>query len=127
MVLLFSAGFAWGAVEPNSLRLVKAPAEVGLVWAGRSPPYRVYRSETPDAIALPAPLESLAITLSGITGDSGRQESLFSDVRRRAQLDDAVRQLRARLGRRPPIYRIREVEPWSRIPERRRALVAYEP
>jgi DNA polymerase-4/protein ImuB len=80
-----------------------------------------------DGIALPAPLESLAITLSGITGDSGRQESLFSDVRRRAQLDDAVRQLRARLGRRPPIYRIREVEPWSRIPERRRALVAYEP
>ena len=78
-----------------------------------------------ENLTLPGPLERLSLTLSGITGEAGRQESLFLDVRRRAQLDDAVRQLRARLGEESPVYRIREVEPWSRIPERRRALVPY--
>ena len=80
-----------------------------------------------ENLILPGPLEILSLTLSGITGEAGRQESLFPEVRHRALLDDAVRQLRARLGQRPPIYRVREVEPWSRIPERRRALVAYDP
>ena len=80
-----------------------------------------------ENLALPGPLETLSLTLSGITGEGGRQESLFPEVRHRARLDDAIRQLRARLGQRPPIYRVREVEPWSRIPERRRALVAYDP
>ena len=80
-----------------------------------------------ENLTLPGPLETLSLTLSGIAGESGRQESLFPEVRHRAQLDDAIRQLRARLGHMPPIYRVREVEPWSRIPERRRALVAYDP
>ena len=80
-----------------------------------------------ENLALPGPLENLSLTLSGITGESGRQESLFPEVRHQARLDDAVRQLRARLGHRPPIFRVREVEPWSRIPERRRTLVAYDP
>ena len=80
-----------------------------------------------ENLTLPGPLETLSLTLSGITGESGQQESLFPEVRHRARLDDAIRQLRARLGQRPLIYRVREVEPWSRIPERRRALVAYDP
>ena len=80
-----------------------------------------------ENLTLPGPLETLSLTLSGITGESGQQESLFPEVRHRARLDDAILQLRARLGYRPPIYRVREVEPWSRIPERRRALVAYDP
>lgn len=71
----------------------------------------------------PGPLESLRITLSGLTGEAGRQESLFSDVRRQENLNEALRQLQARLGKQPPVYHIREVEPWSRLPERRRALV----
>ena len=80
-----------------------------------------------ERITLPGPLENLSITFVEITGEAGRQESLFFDVRRRAHLDNAVRQLRAKLGRNPFIYQIREVEPWSRIPERRRVLVPYEP
>ena len=80
-----------------------------------------------ENLALPGPLETLSLTLSGITGEPGRQESLFPEVRHRARLDDAIRQLRAQFGQRPPIYRVREVEPWSRIPERRRVLVAYDP
>ena len=80
-----------------------------------------------ENLPLPGPLETLSLTLSGITGESGQQESLFPEVRHQARLDDAIRQLRVRLGHRPPIYRVREVEPWSRIPERRCALVAYDP
>ena len=75
----------------------------------------------------PGPLEDLRLTLASITGEGGRQESLFLDVRRRQNLEEAVRQLRERLGVQPPIYHVREVEPWSRMPERRQALVPFAP
>ena len=75
----------------------------------------------------PGPLEELRLTLSSITGEGGRQQSLFRDVRREENLKEALRQLRARLGVQPPIYHVREVEPWSRLPERRQALVPFSP
>ena len=75
----------------------------------------------------PGPIEDLSLTLMGITGRAGRQASLFPDVRKRDQLRESLRQLEARLGRRPPIYRFKEAEPWSRIPERRMVLVEYSP
>ena len=77
--------------------------------------------------ALPGPLESMRLTLSGLTGESGQQGSFFTDVRQRNQLRETMAQLEARLGQRPPVFTVREVEPWSRIPERRRALVPYSP
>ena len=77
--------------------------------------------------SLSAPVEALTLTLSGLTGEAGRQESLFLDVRRREQLREAVRQLEASLGKKPPIYQVREMEPWSRYPERRAVLAPYEP
>ena len=80
-----------------------------------------------EASALPGPLEDMRLTLAGLTGESGTQASLFSDARRREQLREMVRQLEARLRRKPPIYQVRDVEPWSRIPERRQALVQFDP
>lgn len=71
----------------------------------------------------PGPVEDLSITLMGITGEAGRQNSLWTDVRRQDQLRETLRQLEARLGVRPPIYQFRDAEPWSRIPERRRVLI----
>jgi DNA polymerase-4/protein ImuB len=41
-------------------------------------------------------------------------------------LKDAVKELRLRLGH-SPLYRVVEVDPWSRIPERRHALMRFEP
>ena len=38
-----------------------------------------------------------------------------------------MRQLEMRLRTKPPIYKVMELEPWSRIPERRQALVQFEP
>ena len=39
-----------------------------------------------DTISLPGPLEDMKLTLTGLTGESGIQSSLFSDVRKREQL-----------------------------------------
>jgi len=80
-----------------------------------------------DDLALPGPIEDMRLTLSGLTGEAGRQESLWTEVRRDQKLQEAVSQLEARLGTTPPVYQVRELEPWSRIPERRHALVQLSP
>ena len=75
----------------------------------------------------PGPLEDLSITLSELTGEAGRQESLFVDVRRQENLREAVQQMEARLGKGTHLFSIRELEPWSALPEERMALVPYAP
>jgi len=76
---------------------------------------------------VPGPLDDLRLTLLGITGELGRQTGLFPEFRRWEQLREALKHLEVSLGKRPPIYQVREVEPWSRLAERRRALVEYVP
>ena len=41
-------------------------------------------------------------------------------------LQEAVKELKLKLGH-SPLYRVVEVDPWSRIPERRHALLNFEP
>jgi len=69
----------------------------------------------------PGPVEQLGIRLTGLAYRTGKQKSLFSDVRARDHLLDDIKQLEDRMGR-PQVFKIKEVEPWSRIPERRFAL-----
>ncbi len=76
-----------------------------------------------DMAVIPGPLEDMRLTLSGITGEAGRQESMWKEVKRDEDLQETISQLRTRLRMAPPIYQVRELEPWSRIPERRFALV----
>jgi hypothetical protein len=45
---------------------------------------------------------------------------------RRRALKGAVREIELRI-KRPMLYHVIEVQPWSRLPERRYALVDYEP
>jgi len=79
------------------------------------------------AAPLTAPIEELSIELSGLAGETCKQEGFFSgDRRRQLQVAEAVRQLKARYGR-SPVAQIVEVELWSRIPERRHALIDYDP
>ena len=80
-----------------------------------------------DSLNLPGPLEDLKLTLAGFTGESGIQTNLFPDVRKQEQLREMMRQLEVHLGGKPPIYRLKEMEPWSRIPERRQALTPFDP
>ncbi|MCX6021491.1 MAG: DNA polymerase Y family protein, partial [Chloroflexi bacterium] len=76
---------------------------------------------------LPAAVEELRLTLEGLTGERGRQGTLFVDRGRlQAQIDEAARRLTAHFGR-SPLFTVTEVEPWSRLPERRMALVEYSP
>jgi protein ImuB len=74
----------------------------------------------------PAPIEELALELLGLGGEAARQPGLFvARARQLAEIAEAARQLRARYGR-VPLYHAVEVEPWSRIPERRWALVTCD-
>ncbi|MPZ98670.1 MAG: DNA polymerase Y family protein [Dehalococcoidia bacterium] len=76
----------------------------------------------------PGPLSLVTLELSGLTRESGRQRSLLDveQTRRREQLDEMVRHLKVRFGA-SPIARVVDVEPWHRLPERRYALLEYDP
>ena len=103
--------------RPPWVRRIQFKIPVG----DRSRGYFVIKSAL-ENLSLPGPLEDIRLTLKELTGEAGRQESLFQDVRRKDQLREVVRQLEVMYGYNP-IYQVREVEPWSRIPERRDALV----
>jgi nucleotidyltransferase/DNA polymerase involved in DNA repair len=79
-----------------------------------------------EGAPLTAPIEELAIELSGFAQEMGKQQGFFSsNGRQRRQVAESIRQLKARYGR-SPVLQILEVEPWSRIPERRHALIDYD-
>jgi nucleotidyltransferase/DNA polymerase involved in DNA repair len=92
--------------------------------AGSDGVYRFLSSKLALPGELPAaPVQEIALELSGLGGEAGRQLALLGI--RPAQLEhlsQVIRQLRARYGR-VPLYHAVEVDPWSRIPERRWALV----
>ncbi len=80
-----------------------------------------------ESAVIPGPLEDIRMTVSDTAGESGTQASLFADIRKQQQLREMMRQLETRLRARPPIYKVMDVEPWSRLPERRQALVEFAP
>lgn len=77
---------------------------------------------------LPGPVVEVALEFSDLTSVIGWQGTLWTSERRqrRERLQEALRQLKARYGA-CPVGRVVEVEPWSRIPERRAAIVAFDP
>lgn len=78
-------------------------------------------------VGMPGPVEAVTLELSGLTDANSRQERLPGfHTRRDWQLIEASRQLKQRFGT-SSLYRVMEVEPWSRLPERRQALIAYDP
>lgn len=72
------------------------------------------------------PVEEVEVELVGLAGESGKQAVMFEGKGKlRRQVEEAVRQLRVPHGQ-APVGRIVEVEPWSRIPERRAAIVEFD-
>ena len=69
----------------------------------------------------PGPTEQVGLRVDRLGCPRGRQNSLFPDLRAKDHLINDIRQLELRLGT-PQVYTLKEVEPWSRIPERRYAL-----
>ncbi|MFM9106032.1 MAG: DNA polymerase Y family protein [Chloroflexota bacterium] len=79
-----------------------------------------------DGATLPGPVERLGLDLIAPVAISGRQDLLPGfRARKPRELVEAARQLKQRFGA-TGLYRVAEVEPWSRIPERRQALIAYD-
>lgn len=82
------------------------------------------------ALEFTAPIEQISLTLTDIVNEPARQRMLPSlrprTLSNHDQLDDVSAQLIQRYGT-SPLYRIVEVEPWSRIPERRHALLSFVP
>ncbi len=77
-------------------------------------------------LELPQAVDTVAITLTGIGHEVAKQAKLFTDTQQNLnQIGEAIRQLRARYSR-PVVYRIAEVDPCSRHPEERSALVPYD-
>jgi nucleotidyltransferase/DNA polymerase involved in DNA repair len=82
-----------------------------------------------QAATSPGPVEAVGLELVGLLDETGRQEGLPGlglRARRPRRLAEAGRQLAQRFGA-SGLYRVVEVEPWSRIPERRHALMGYDP
>jgi hypothetical protein len=70
----------------------------------------------------PGPVEQVGIRVTRLGYPRGKQNSLFTEIRGRNHLMEDIRQLELRQGN-PQVFKIKEVEPWSRIPERRYALI----
>lgn len=80
-----------------------------------------------QSLELQGPAERLILALIGLVSETARQELLPGlRSRRIPPLTAAAQQLKRRYGN-SPLYHIVEVEPWSRIPERRHALISYDP
>jgi DNA polymerase-4/protein ImuB len=76
---------------------------------------------------MPGPVMHVSMELSGIVTEAARQAALpRMGPRATAPLTAAIHQLKHRYGS-SPVYHVVEVEPWSRIPERRHALISYDP
>lgn len=71
--------------------------------------------------------ERVILHLVGLVAETTRQQLLpLLAPKRTAPIGQAIRQLEQRYGM-SPLYRVVEIEPWSRIPERRYALISYAP
>jgi hypothetical protein len=82
---------------------------------------------------VPAPFVEVELALLDLCGESALQGKLFSGelghgihTPPSGRLAEAARQLKVRYGR-PVLGKVMEVEPWSRMPERRFALIDYDP
>ena len=86
-------------------------------WQGAS---RIIRRQL-EADHPQSPVEEATLALCSITGESGMQLGLPSDLRgdRERRLAEAERQLQARTGGRPVLHRVVPVAPWHPAPEMR--------
>lgn len=69
----------------------------------------------------PGPVEELGMKIVRLGRPGGQQSSIFTEVRSSGKLESDIQQLELKLGA-PQLFKVKEVEPWSRIPERRYTL-----
>ena len=131
---------AYGSRERNGRwirkAVVRASLDGGGVWE-LSIPFREALANPRDAWFVvkgaiarrppERPVEELGVELVGLNGESGKQAAMFEGKGKLwRQIEEALRQLRAQQGQ-APVGKMVEVEPWSRLPERRTALLEFDP
>jgi len=131
--LLRQQGFRGLAARQAELR---AATERGRQWSRTitfKEPLANFRQMWPafravlDEAQFPGPLSELSIELHGLGQAMGQQLALpNARSTMRGRLEEGLRQLKARYGY-CPVGRVVEVEPWNRIPERRLALIDFDP
>lgn len=80
-------------------------------------------------VILSGPVQEIVLEAIELSSETARQQvfpALALRSRQGRRLASAIRELTQRYGV-SPIYRVVEVEPWSRIPERRHALMSFDP
>ena len=110
--------------EPTSIReRIAAPLRAKMAI---SPPPKAVETLLLELTDFGAP--STQIGLFDRRSETGRAASGhdFNQGEVPAKLRDAIKELKLRLGH-SPLYRVVEVDPWSRIPERRHALLSFDP
>jgi nucleotidyltransferase/DNA polymerase involved in DNA repair len=91
-------------------------------------PLKVQLERSPPAGAV----ERLAVEFTGFAPGTAELQLFARDANaaaragRRRALQNAAREIALRVNR-PMLYHVIEVQPWSRLPERRYALIDYEP
>ena len=115
--LAVSARFVAGGTWRVAVTLRRASAD----------PARIRLALAPRLAELPAPAESLAVEVEAFGPPAHDQERLLEEdagASRRARLGEAVRQTRQAAGA-DAALRVLEVDPASRIPERRAVLAPF--
>ena len=70
-------------------------------------------------------IESISVEFKEITGEAGVQNNFFENIRDTNNLKEAINQLSVLSDNKCPVYRIKEVNRWSKHPEERYVLVEY--
>ena len=73
------------------------------------------------------PIEKMKLEIDRAEYKNGHQLNLFSQMRKESSLKKAISEFKSRFDVESPVYKIRDFEPYSRIPERRQILVRYDP
>ncbi|MCL0031641.1 hypothetical protein M1N55_06390 [Dehalococcoidia bacterium] len=76
---------------------------------------------------IPGPIENLTLSILGTPNEFGKQISMISKTKQKIDLDESIANLQASTGKKLPLYRIGGIQPSSRIPERRYALIQLNP
>ncbi|MBI2869353.1 MAG: hypothetical protein HYX96_05965 [Chloroflexi bacterium] len=71
-----------------------------------------------ESFPQPGPVEQVGLRLTRLGYITGRQKSIFTQVMAKDSLLEDIKQLELRLDS-AQVFKVKEVEPWSRIPERR--------
>ena len=114
--LALSAHFVAGGTWRRVVTLRQASAD----------PVSIRLALAPRLGELPAPAESVALEVEAFGPPASEQQSLLDDggAARRARLGEAVRQVRLAAGEESAM-RVLEVDPGSRVPERRTILAPF--